>query len=653
MYSINDTTGSTRIVNPRRLLKLQIVGWMLVALGSGIALINVPTFYQYVVDSVRESEALNALGVSPHLIATLRLAVRVFGELCFFATSIAVLLRSRDWMAHLLAMTWALYAVVLSGAVIEVVTAYPQLALPVGILTLISIILGALLLFTLPNGQFVPRWSKWLLPVLIVLDGFRLAFYGRLPIPNPILFIPVLLIYGMGIAAQFYRYRQGKPVYRHQFKWMLLGSSIYLASVIIGQLCYVFIPRDFHVLTAGLDEWGAVGLATCMIFALSRYRLYDINLYVNRTLVSWVVVLALGLIFVPVFALSEALVTRILGEQERGWAILLPAVIVGACFNPVRSQVQHFIDRRVYRLRFDLNELSRGQVTPEVQRRGIYTGQTLGGFQLYDVIGIGAMGEVYRGYKGDEVAAVKILLNDKQHDEVFFKRFEREARVIAALDHPNIVKTYGFGEHNGAYYLALEYVEGIGLDELLRSRGQLSLSDAVPLIQELAEALDFAHAHGIIHRDIKPSNIRLRQHDDNETYQVVLMDFGIAKMADDSSTLTGADAVGTIAYMSPEQFRESSTVDYRTDIYALGAVTYELLTGEPPFSGSPPQVMFAHLQQPAPDARDRVPDIPHDVAMALRRALAKDPQLRFDSAGRFAEVLVASEHSPIVDTQPI
>ncbi|MCX9079943.1 MAG: serine/threonine-protein kinase, partial [Candidatus Methanoperedens sp.] len=167
----------------------------------------------------------------------------------------------------------------------------------------------------------------------------------------------------------------------------------------------------------------------------------------------------------------------------------------------------------------------------------------------------------------------------------------------------------------------------------------LPADQACTLIRELAAALDYAHAQGLVHRDIKPSNIMLRLKPDSETHEAVLMDFGIAKIQDARTRYTGSGAIGTVDYMAPEQIMAAKEVDHRADIYALGVVLYEMLTGQRPFQGSAGQVLFAHLQQPPPDIRSINPDLPRSIAHAVTRVLSKDPNDRYDSAGAFAEAL--------------
>jgi hypothetical protein len=620
------------------LLILRIIGWTLAAASALIIVLNLPQFYQYVIDGVRASPALSASGIPPEVFAVVRSVIRRFGELCFFALAIAIFLRSRDLMALLIAMAWVLFAVVLSGATIEVIAISPALKIPIGALILIAMILGALLLFTVPDGNFFPRWSPILVIVLMLVEGLRYTLTTVGQWSSFIAFIPTIVIYSIAIGAQIRRYRFGSAIYKHQFKWVLFGASLSLLSIVAGQAAYLVVPRDYHILTAGLDEVGSVFLALSMIIAVTRYHLYDINLFIHRSLVYGVVTLGLGLLFVLQFVLLENLLRAMLPAASHALSLILPAGVIFLLFNPVRARVQDLIDRRIYRFRFNLDQLEQGPKMPVVIHPGSYTGQVFGGFQLLEQLGRGGMGEVYKGYDGKRYAAVKVLRPEMWHDPAAHIRFSREAQWTAVLSHPNIVKTYDFGEVGGIYYLALEYIEGQTLSLYLREHKIVPFEKARSLMSQLTSALETAHKLGFVHRDIKPSNILLRLNPGDESEEAVLTDFGIAKVTG-AETLTGSDAVGTITYMSPEQIQQSHAIDQRTDIYALGVMLFEMLTGKPPFIGTPAQVLFGHTHQPAPNPTDLNPDIPPQAAAAILRALAKDPANRFQHAAELAVAL--------------
>lgn len=224
---------------------------------------------------------------------------------------------------------------------------------------------------------------------------------------------------------------------------------------------------------------------------------------------------------------------------------------------------------------------------------------------------------------------VKVLMYSRTLDEVYRDFFQREAEVIAALEHPCIVPIYDFGWHGQQPYIVMRYMSGGSLQDRL-NKGELKLSEMAHILKRVAEALDAAHAKNIIHRDIKPSNILF-----DATGESFLSDFGIAT----SQAITDDDGewlVGTPAYMSPEQ-AQGKKVDGRSDVYALGVTLYRLLTGQLPFSSdSETSLINAHVDRPVPDVRNVKANIPSVWQEVISRAMAKDPQDRYASAGDFA-----------------
>jgi tRNA A-37 threonylcarbamoyl transferase component Bud32 len=275
---------------------------------------------------------------------------------------------------------------------------------------------------------------------------------------------------------------------------------------------------------------------------------------------------------------------------------------------------------------------------------GSFAGTRLGTYEVLELLGRGGMAEVYKGRhpRLDRTVAIKILPSSLAAEADFRQRFEREARSVAALRHPNIVQMFDFGDVEGIYYMVMEYIEGTDLANYMRETGPMELAQARPILGNLASALDHAHAQGLVHRDVKPSNVMLPAgvFEDAEQY-AILTDFGIAKIrtSETGSTKTGT-MMGTLDYMAPEQIRVSRAIDGRADVYALGIMLYQMLTGELPFkSDNPSAIMLAHLQEPPPDPRVLIPELPENVATAILRAMAKDPDERHPTAGALAEMI--------------
>ncbi|MDB6079452.1 MAG: serine/threonine protein kinase, partial [Akkermansiaceae bacterium] len=237
-------------------------------------------------------------------------------------------------------------------------------------------------------------------------------------------------------------------------------------------------------------------------------------------------------------------------------------------------------------------------------------------FEFLECLGRGGMGVVYKARQKalDRVVAVKILAGEWQEEPGFAERFAREARLLARLAHPNIVTVHDFGEAAGLYYLVMEYVDGVNLRDLLRD-GRLEPQQALAIVSPVCEALQYAHGHGVVHRDIKPENLLL----DREG-RVKIADFGVAMLAGDAP-----DQSGTPAYMAPEQAARSKKADHRVDLYALGVVLYEMLTGERPGREIEGAAQRVHIDV-------RIDEI-------VLRALAVKPELRFQSAGEMATLV--------------
>ncbi len=257
-------------------------------------------------------------------------------------------------------------------------------------------------------------------------------------------------------------------------------------------------------------------------------------------------------------------------------------------------------------------------------------GMRLGAYELIEVIGGGGMAEVYRARQltafGREVA-IKVIRSGYAEDATFRERFLREAQAISKLSHPNILPLIEFGEQNGTLYLVMPLAREGTLRDLLKQRnGPLPLDEAVPIFTQLCDAVQYAHDEGIIHRDIKPQNVLLQRRT-----HVLLADFGIARdTAETQMTATGA-GIGTVEYMAPEQ--ALGQADKRSDIYSLGVVLYQLLTGQVPYSGTTPfQVLMKHTNDPLPDPRILNPSLPRETVQVLQTALEKDPRRRFQSA---------------------
>jgi len=297
-------------------------------------------------------------------------------------------------------------------------------------------------------------------------------------------------------------------------------------------------------------------------------------------------------------------------------------------------------------------------------------GQTLAEKYLVEqLIKRGGMGAVYRGKHVlmDKTVAIKVLRPALAGDDVIVARFSREAKAASRISHPHAVSVTDFGEsENGVVFLVMEYLEGRTLKDLIRSEGPMALDRAVEITRQVSGALDAAHGQGVVHRDLKSENIMLSQTNGGDWAKV--LDFGIAKIQQPEGSrdhdITAPNLViGTPQYMSPEQCSQTGPIDARSDVYSLGVIIFEMLSGHVPFSGeSPTVIMMKQVQDPPPSILDDRPDLPLSVGNLIARALAKQPADRFQTAGELAVALsqAADEMSagaaaavpPVPDTAP-
>lgn len=656
-------TATTHLHHPVLNRIIPVIWLIIVGAVVGLFIYSIPLQYESFRTSPRYAvgyaAALAEIGMSAEFYAGYFAVIDTIQVVVITAVSLLVFARRRDdWMALLISVS------VLVSSISTIPALHEVLGKPASLLFIFSSSGVIIALFLFPDGLFKPSWTRWLIPLIVILPligGALLLSQTDISTASmsPITSMQSLLQL-LGIGAQIWRYRRiSSPTQRQQTKWVILGFAL---AVGFG-LVYAFVPTFFPALTTPSFDgaaaqytvasllWQMIGVALVIIglsaipatIALSiiRYRLWDIDLTINRSLVTVGVTLVLVGVFGLVFWAMQAIFRGIFGGGDE-LAVAAAGILVGIAFNPARIRVRRFVDRKLYGFRFDLNQAQRNQAAPTIENPGILSGKKLDGWHLHGVLGRGGMGEVYQATMSDgRIAAVKILLSELVAKPEVIERFIREGDIAPKLRHPHIVQTWSAGVADGHYYIALEYIAGGTLKDALKQRECYTLSEAHAILKPIAAALDFAHSQGFVHRDLKPSNIMLRIEEDEKTLTPILMDFGVAKIIG-GTTLTGSGAVGTIEYMAPEQIISSRAIDARADIYALGVLAYELITGKTPFHGNVGQILFNQLQQPPPDPRTFIPDLPKATSQALFKALAKSPDERYLTATAFIETLAPS-----------
>ncbi len=265
----------------------------------------------------------------------------------------------------------------------------------------------------------------------------------------------------------------------------------------------------------------------------------------------------------------------------------------------------------------------------------------IGRYEIKSELGRGGMATVYRAYDPsfEREVAIKVLPRELLHDPQFHDRFRREIKTIAALEHPAIVPVYDVGEEDGVPYFVMRYMSGGSLTQWIE-KGKFSVQDAARIIERLAGALAYAHKNGLVHRDLKPDNILFDSNGDP-----FISDFGVAKLSDSSTNMTGSGIIGTPAYMSPEQ-AQGEKVDNRSDIYGLGVIIFQMLSGQQPYNATTPMgVAVKHITDPVPEILKANPALPREADMIIKTAMAKDKDQRYPSALDLARALnqIASE----------
>lgn len=274
-------------------------------------------------------------------------------------------------------------------------------------------------------------------------------------------------------------------------------------------------------------------------------------------------------------------------------------------------------------------------------KSGMLTGKTIGGYDLLHLIDKGGMGEIYASESGGLLLAVKVV--DLTQGIDIRQRFEREVEALKLAKHPNVVQVFDSGVDQEQYaYMVMEYIDGVSLRDFIRNHAPVEIDDMIDIVEGIAAAADHMHSMGIVHRDLKPGNIMLYRNDDNR-FVPIMLDFGVAKQSG-VTVITLDGTVGTIEYMPPEQILEAPLVNPASDVYAVGVMAYEMLTGKLPYQGSVGAMVYGHLHLPVRDPREHNAKLSERAAMAVMKAMAKEPEERFVTLSEFCEELYAGLH---------
>ena len=641
-----------------RALRLARLAWSLWALS--VALVALRLLLQYVNDPASFlGNLFKVLSLAFATVGALIASRRPENPVGWIFGAGALLLALADF-----AEQYAVYALVTRPGALPGGVIMAWIRLWAGTLGFSLIFTFTLLLF--PNGRLLSR--RWRSVMWLAVGATGLVTITAALQPGPFRLIPsinnplgiegaaglwvqgivdVLVLAAVGASAisLILRFRRARGEERQQLKWVAYAAALLIFFAIVTGLIEGLAPQ--YQLAVDVAEAPVfVALPIAVGIAILKYRLYDIDLLINRSLVyGTLTALLLALFGASLIAISQVFQNFAGGPLV---AVAGSAGAFGIIFQPARRRLQRFVDQRFYNIQIDYQKTPLPAPAP-TSVTSVLTQTRFGAYTGLELIGRGGMAEVYKSTHptlGTPVA-IKLLPAHLAAEPDFRKRFTREAEVVSKLQHPNIVRIFDFGEdaEAGTHYMVMEYLGGRDLGVYLGEKGKLVLAEALPLVRQIASALDYAHAQGLVHRDIKPSNVML---DSIETrhaaslpqYRAVLTDFGIAKILGGHTAMTRTGMLGTFDYIAPEQIQASADVDGRADVYAFGVLTYEMLTGELPFKhNNVGALLLAHLNQPPPDPRDLVPDLTSNAAHAIRRAMAKSPADRFATAGAFAAAL--------------
>jgi hypothetical protein len=659
------TSGSTSFVPiPGKWLGLARGVWGAVVTYCFILFFaGIPTRYQSLVEIPPEKvQALDHLGLTPQTHACWLLAVEIIFMLGFSVVGILIYFQKSNDLAT---VSTSLLLISFGTSNLNVITSlakiYPAMELPTSIAKFISWSLLIPIIYTFPNGKFTPKGTRWL-TLIWVCTNLAWLIHPELPnnptrrgmLTQPFWFFFYLTWFLSGVAAQVFRFRRSKsPTQKQQTKWVVFGFGVAVGGTFLEELPAMINPELMNPTNPEGVLYGSVSMTFFVLFLLSvpitlgisirRNRLWDIDFVINRSLVYGLATGLLALVFAGIFFLIQFIFERLTGGQQPALAVVASTLTITGLFTPVRTRLQTFIDREIYGIHIKYKK--KPFVGFSRDYRFFPESYELDGYTILEPLGRGGMAEIYKGCrkKDDLEVAIKVLSPMNPDDEARFRRrFAREVEMASLLKHPNIVKVFDHCESEEICYIVMEYISGLNLLELIRQSGLLEIEVVQALVKDIAKALDYAHKKGVVHRDIKPSNVLLRPvHRLGEVFhEPVLTDFGIAKMIGSVTQITVTEIVGTLDYIAPEQIKASAHVDHRADIYALGIMTFQMLTGRLPFSTrNPGATLIGHLQHPPPNPQNFHPFIPDHIAQAIKKALEKEPDKRFASAGGFAEAI--------------
>ena len=665
MSSTSPTATSLRLGG----INLPVVRAAFVILSLATVLffsMGVPLYFQGYIEDIDSAtlSALQGLGLSKEFYAGYQTGLVVLLAIAFGVAGLIIAWnKSDDWLALLVAFTLIGQGANAFGP-LQAMARIPSFEMPVRFVIAMVLMGLPLSCYLFPDGRIQKRWMLYVagvwfvwLMVSVFWHSFPINVFERGGNATLRYLLSLLAVLSTGIYAQIYRYRTTESsTKREQLKWIVFGIAVGILTGIGVNLFLTFFqltnpPAGTYLIvdmfTQTLSVVAQFTVPVAVVFSILKYRLYEIDLVINRSIVYGSLTLILALIFgILLIGLQSAYRAITKQDNPPTIAVVLSTIAVSSIFQPTRKILRRFINRKLYGMDVDFDEIKRrNEKMNRVANMPSSDVTNVGGYQGLDLIARGGMGEVYKARHPslNRTVAIKVLSAHFKTDPNFNKRFAREAKTMAQLRHPNIITIHDYGEQDELPFIVMEYLTGETLSHLLDRCERLPLDEGLPLLEDLASALDYAHGQGVIHRDIKPSNVIIEPIttlSSGRSQRAILMDFGIARFVTENTMLTASgDVLGTADYISPEQIHGNTELDSRTDQYSFAVMTYQILTGHKPFERNNTWAMIrSHLEETPPDPRIHVP-MPDSAAEAILRALSKKPEQRFASIGEFVAEL--------------
>jgi tRNA A-37 threonylcarbamoyl transferase component Bud32 len=627
---------------------------------------GIPVYYQELIDDINPETlaTLRSLGLSATFLAIYQMVLAILLAVGSAIAGIIIFrFKSDEWAAMVVAFT-------LIGMGANAFEPLGMASQVIGSKTPVQFVMAMILAshpltcYILPDGKFPQTWMKamawfwflWLM-VSVFWKSFPVNLFNWSGNGFEIYLYSLLAVLLTGIYALIYRYTHtDNAIKREQLKWVVFSIAFAIVVALGANIFIEFFEKTdpskaslliANMLAQTISVIALLSVPIAMVFSILRYRLYDIELVINRSLIYGLLIIALTAVFAGILLGLQSLFRAITGSHTPPpVGIVVATLAVFSLFNPTLKVTRSFVNKKIFGIEFNFTDAKR--LNAKIEKAAhlpSHVVTSIGGYTDLESISRGGMGEIYKARHPtlNHILAVKVLSLYFKDDPDFNKRFAREAEMMAKLRHPNIITIHDYGEQNGLPYIVMDYLSGETLSQILKEREQLSLKQSLPLLQDIASALDYAHAQGVIHRDIKPSNVIVEPMTPSTTgrsQRAILMDFGIARFVDENSTLTASgDVLGTADYISPEQIHGIADLDSRADQYSFAVMTYQILTGHKPFERNNTWAMIrSHLEEPPPDPRIYV-SMPDRVAKALLKALSKKPEERFSSVGELVAEL--------------